>query len=58
MQKTHFHKEGVALGLNLNVRVFGTRKCPIPLLHADKGHQRNRGVSTQAKKFYIYYFAT
>ena len=29
--KTHFHKKGCALGLILNVRVFGTRKWPIEL---------------------------
>ena len=27
--KTHFHKNGCALGLILKVRVFGTRKWPI-----------------------------
>ena len=27
--KTHFHLKGCALGLNLQVRVFGTRKWPI-----------------------------
>ena len=26
--KTHFHKKGLALGLILKVRVFGTRKWP------------------------------
>ena len=54
--KTHFHKKGCALGLILKVRVFGTRKWSIPLLHTEKGHQRNRGVCTQAKKFYILLF--
>ena len=49
MPKTHFHKKGCALGLILKVRVFGTHKWSIPLLHAEKGHQRNRGVCTQAK---------
>ena len=49
MPKTHFHKKGCALGLILKVRVFGTQKWSIPLLHAEKGHQRNRGVCTQAK---------
>ena len=29
--KTHFHKEGCALGLILKVRVFGTWKWPIGL---------------------------
>ena len=29
VNKTHFHKKGCALGLILNVRVFGTRKWPI-----------------------------
>ena len=33
-QKTHFHKNGCALGLNLKVRVFGTPKWPIePRIH-------------------------
>ena len=27
--KTNFHKKGLALGLVLRVRVFGTRKWPI-----------------------------
>ena len=27
--KTRFHKKGCAIGLNLKVRVFGTRKWPI-----------------------------
>ena len=27
--KTHFHKKGCALGLDLKVRVFGTQKWPI-----------------------------
>ena len=27
--KTYFHKKGCAVGLNLKVRVFGTRKWPI-----------------------------
>ena len=56
MPKTHFHKKGCALGLILKVRVFGTQKWSIPLLHAEKGHQRNRGVCTKAKKFYILLF--
>ena len=30
--KTHFHKKGFALGLVLRVRVFGTRKWPIPAI--------------------------
>ena len=29
--KTHFHKKGCAPSLILKVRVFGTRKWPIPL---------------------------
>ena len=29
VSKTHFHKEGCALGLILKVGVFGTRKWPI-----------------------------
>ena len=56
MPKTHFHKKGCAVGLILKVRVFGTQKWSIPLLHVEKGHQRNRGVCTQAKKFYILLF--
>ena len=32
--KTHFHKKGFALGLNLKVRVFGTRKWPISMVCA------------------------
>ena len=31
VNKTHCHKKGYALGLNLKVRVFGTRKWPIVL---------------------------
>ena len=30
-KKTHFHKEGCALGLILKVRVFGTQKWPIAM---------------------------
>ena len=30
MKKTHFHKKGCAPCLILKVRVFGTRKWPIP----------------------------
>ena len=33
--KTHFHKKGFALGLNLKVRVFGTRKWPISMVYAE-----------------------
>ena len=29
--KTHFHKNGCALGLSLKVRVFGTWKWPIAI---------------------------
>ena len=29
VDKTHFHKEGCALGLILKVRVFGTRNWPV-----------------------------
>ena len=29
--KTHFYKKGCAPGLILKMRVFGTRKWPIPL---------------------------
>ena len=32
--KTHFHKKGCALGHNLKVRVFGTRKWPISMVSA------------------------
>ena len=32
--KTHFHKKGCVLGLNLKVRVFGTRKWPISMVSA------------------------
>ena len=29
VNKTHFHKEGCALGLILKVKVFGTRNWPV-----------------------------
>ena len=32
--KTHFHKKGCAPSLILKVRVFGTRKWPIPIYEA------------------------
>ena len=35
--KTQFLKRGCALGLNLKVRVFGTRKWAIRLELAEKG---------------------
>ena len=37
VNKTHFVKKGCALGLNLKVRVFGTRKWPVRLELAEKG---------------------
>ena len=37
VNKTHFLKNGCELGLNLKVRVFGTRKWPIRLELAEKG---------------------
>ena len=32
--RTHFHKKGLAPGLVLKVRVFGTRKWPIDFRHS------------------------
>ena len=37
VNKTYFLKKGCALGINLKVRVFGTRKWPIRLELAEKG---------------------
>ena len=35
--KTHFHKKGCAPSLILKVRVFGTRKWPIPMINSIAG---------------------
>jgi len=45
--KTHFDKKGCALGLILKVRVFGTRKWPIPYYRNCKGN----GYKLSAKRF-------
>ena len=39
--QAHFQKKGCALGLILKVRVFGTRKWPIPHTRNYKGNEHN-----------------
>ena len=44
--KTHFHKKGCALGLILNVTVFGTWTWPIQLLVKIEGRIEGKVNST------------